>query len=69
MEQGAKVNNAYNGDLIDGLHKGNQRHIRARVVGLVVLRGNGKHLRPAPISPWISAVRTVRSPAEERRKD
>ena len=51
-----KVNNAYNGDLIAGLHTamdalGNERSLR-----MVVLKGNGRHFQAGADLAWISGV-------------
>ena len=58
-----EVNNAYNGDLIDGVLKaldalGAHDGLRA-----VVLRGNGKHFQAGADLKWINSVRV--SPPEE----
>lgn len=58
-----KVNNAYNGDLIQGLHDamdalGSEAHLR-----IVVLRGNGKHFQAGADLSWITGVAS-QSPAE-----
>lgn len=61
-----KVNNAYNGDLIQGLHDamdalGKEEHLR-----IVVLRGNGKHFQAGADLSWITGV-ADQSPAENDR--
>ncbi len=61
-----EVNNAYNGELIDGVLKaldalGSHKGLRA-----VVLRGNGKHFQAGADLKWINAVR-VQSPEENLR--
>lgn len=61
-----QVNNAYNGDLLQGLHDamdsiGREPHLR-----IVVLRGNGRHFQAGADLSWISGV-AERSPAENER--
>jgi methylglutaconyl-CoA hydratase len=61
-----KVNNAYNGDLIQGLHDamdslGGESNLR-----IVVLRGNGKHFQAGADLSWITGVAT-QSPAENEK--
>lgn len=61
-----KVNNAYNEDLISGLHEaldllGPKPDARA-----VVIRGNGRHFQAGADLEWISGV-GVKSPAENER--
>jgi len=61
-----EVNNAYNGELIDGMLQalaalGGQAGLRA-----VVLKGNGKHFQAGADLKWINAVRTA-SPEENLR--
>jgi methylglutaconyl-CoA hydratase len=53
-----EVNNAYNGQLIDGLlgaieALGNAEHLRA-----ILLKGNGRHFQAGADLKWIDAVRT-----------
>ena len=60
------VNNAYNGDLLQGLHDamdalGREAHLR-----VVVLRGNGKHFQAGADLAWINGV-AAQSPAENER--
>ncbi len=57
------VNNAYNGDLLDGVlaamaSLGQEAHLR-----VVVLKGNGRHFQAGADLTWINHVRTL-SPAE-----
>ena len=61
-----QVNNAYNGDLIDGLHAGMDALGREAGLRLVVLRGNGKHFQAGADLAWISGV-AKQSPAENER--
>ena len=61
-----QVNNAYNGDLIAGVHEamdalGSKRNVRA-----VVLKGNGKHFQAGADLAWISAVGQM-SPEENEK--
>lgn len=61
-----EVNNAYNGDLIDGVLKaldalGGHKGLRA-----VVLKGNGKHFQAGADLKWINSVRP-QSPEENLR--
>ena len=61
-----EVNNAYNGDMINGLHEaldllGPQPDARA-----VVIRGNGRHFQAGADLAWISGVSHT-SPAENER--
>lgn len=61
-----KVNNAYNGDLIQGLHDamdllGTEANLR-----IVVLRGNGKHFQAGADLSGITAV-AKQSPAENEK--
>ena len=60
------VNNAYNGDLLQGLH--DAMDALGREVGLrvVVLRGNGKHFQAGADLAWINGV-AAQSPAENER--
>ena len=61
-----KVNNAYNGDLIDGLHQAMDALGREASLRMVVLRGNGKHFQAGADLAWISGVAT-QSPAENEK--
>lgn len=61
-----QVNNAYNGDLIDGLHAGMDALGRETGLRLVVLRGNGKHFQAGADLAWISGV-AKQSPAENEQ--
>ncbi|MDP1907463.1 MAG: enoyl-CoA hydratase-related protein, partial [Hyphomicrobium sp.] len=61
-----QVNNAYNGDLIQGLHDAMDALGRTSGLRLVVLRGNGRHFQAGADLAWISGVST-HSPAENER--
>jgi len=58
-----KVNNAYNGDLIAGLHAAMNAFDRERSLRIVVLKGNGRHFQAGADLAWISSVAT-QSPRE-----
>ncbi|MDP1748445.1 MAG: enoyl-CoA hydratase-related protein [Reyranella sp.] len=60
------VNNAYNGDLIDGLHAAMDALSHETGLRLVVLRGNGRHFQAGADLAWISGV-AKQSPAENER--
>ena len=60
------VNNAYNGDLIDGLHTAMDALGRETGLRIVVLRGNGKHFQAGADLAWIGGVAT-QSPAENEK--
>ncbi|TSA12553.1 MAG: enoyl-CoA hydratase [Betaproteobacteria bacterium] len=51
-----QVNNAYNGDLIAGVHEAMDALGAAKGVRVVVLQGNGKHFQAGADLAWISAV-------------
>lgn len=60
------VNNAYNGDLIEGVHAamdalGVEQDLRA-----VVLRGNGKHFQAGADLAWIGSVGQMSAEENER---
>jgi methylglutaconyl-CoA hydratase len=61
-----EVNNAYNGDLIQGVLTALDALGSARGLRAVVLRGNGKHFQAGADLKWIDAVR-VSSPEENVR--
>jgi methylglutaconyl-CoA hydratase len=61
-----QVNNAYNGDLIDGLHAAMDALGHESGLRMVVLRGNGRHFQAGADLAWISGVAT-QSPAENTR--
>jgi methylglutaconyl-CoA hydratase len=61
-----QVNNAYNGDLLQGLHDAMDALGREGGLRVVVLRGNGRHFQAGADLAWISAV-AARSPAEIER--
>ena len=61
-----QVNNAYNGDLIEGVHAamdalGAEAELRA-----VVLRGNGKHFQAGADLAWIGSVGQLSAEENER---
>lgn len=58
-----QVNNAYNGDLIEGLHAAMDALGGSAGLRIVVLRGNGRHFQAGADLAWISAV-AGQSPAE-----
>ena len=58
-----KVNNAYNGDLIQGLHDAMDALGREAGLRIVVLKGNGKHFQAGADLAWINRVAT-QSPRE-----
>ncbi len=60
------VNNAYNGDLIDGLHAAMDALGREAGLRLVVLRGNGRHFQAGADLAWINGV-AKQSAAENER--
>jgi methylglutaconyl-CoA hydratase len=61
-----QVNNAYNGDLIQGLHDAMDALGRETALRLVVLRGNGRHFQAGADLAWISGV-AKQSPQENER--
>ena len=61
-----QVNNAYNGDLIQGVHDAMDALGRETGLRLVVLRGNGRHFQAGADLAWIGGVSTP-SPAEKER--
>ena len=58
-----EVNNAYNGDLIEGVHQAMDALGGAQGVRAVVLKGKGRHFQAGADLAWINAVRQ-KSPAE-----
>jgi methylglutaconyl-CoA hydratase len=58
-----EVNNAYNGDMIQGLLSAMDELGRAAGLRVVVLKGNGKHFQAGADLKWIEAV--SRQPIEE----
>jgi methylglutaconyl-CoA hydratase len=50
------VNNAYNGDLIAGLHAAMDALAREATLRMVVLKGNGRHFQAGADLAWISSV-------------
>lgn len=61
-----QVNNAYNGDLIDGVHAAMDALGAATGVRAVVLKGKGRHFQAGADLTWISAVGQA-SPDENER--
>lgn len=51
-----KVNNAYNGDLIQGLHDAMDALGHESALRIVVLKGNGRHFQAGADLTWITAV-------------
>ena len=51
-----QVNNAYNGELIQGLHDAMDALGREAGLRVIVLRGNGKHFQAGADLAWISGV-------------
>jgi methylglutaconyl-CoA hydratase len=60
-----QVNNAYNGDLIAGLHAAIDGLERERSLRIVVLKGNGRHFQAGADLGWIRAV-AAQGPSENR---
>ena len=52
-----EVNNAYNGDFIQGILSGLDTLGREKSLGCVVLKGNGRHFQAGADLKWINAVR------------
>jgi methylglutaconyl-CoA hydratase len=61
-----EVNNAYNGDLIQGLLNAMDALAAAPALRAVVLKGNGRHFQAGADLKWIDAVRPA-SPEENVR--
>lgn len=61
-----QVNNAYNGELIGGLHEAMDALATAPGLRVLVLRGNGKHFQAGADLRWIAEV-AQESPAENER--
>lgn len=51
-----QVNNAYNGDMIDGLHEAMDVLGANAALRVVVLRGNGRHFQAGADLEWIASV-------------
>jgi methylglutaconyl-CoA hydratase len=60
------VNNAYNGELIQGLHDAMDALQREPNLRVVVLRGNGRHFQAGADLSWITSV-AARSSADNER--
>jgi methylglutaconyl-CoA hydratase len=61
-----EVNNAYNGELIQGLHAAMDDLGRRRDLRVVVLRGNGRHFQAGADLKWLRDV-ARQSPEENER--
>jgi len=61
-----EMNNAYNGDLIQGVHQAMDALGAAHGVRAVVLKGKGKHFQAGADLVWINAVRQM-SPEENEK--
>ena len=61
-----QVNNAYNGELIEGLHAAMDGLGGTAGLRIVVLRGNGRHFQAGADLAWISGVAT-QSPHENEK--
>jgi methylglutaconyl-CoA hydratase len=61
-----EVNNAYNGELIEGVLQGLDTLGTTKGLRAVVLKGNGKHFQAGADLKWINSVR-VSSPEENLR--
>lgn len=61
-----QVNNAYNGDLIAGLHEAMDALAAAPGVRVVVLRGNGKHFQAGADLTWLAEVARQSPDVNER---
>ena len=60
------VNNAYNGDLLQGLHDAMDALGRLAGLRMVVLRGNGRHFQAGADLAWILGV-AAQSPVENEQ--
>jgi methylglutaconyl-CoA hydratase len=60
------VNNAYNGDLIQGLHDAMDALGREGALRIVVLKGNGRHFQAGADLSWITGV-SRQSPGENEK--
>ncbi|MBE0620630.1 MAG: enoyl-CoA hydratase/isomerase family protein [Burkholderiales bacterium] len=61
-----EVNNAYNGDLVHGVHEAMDALAAAQGVRALVLKGNGRHFQAGADLAWISAVGQM-SPEENEK--
>ena len=61
-----QVNNAYNGDLIQGLHDAMDALGKESALRIVVLKGNGKHFQAGADLSWITGVSKQSSRENER---
>ena len=60
------VNNAYNGELIDGVHQAIDALSAQKELRAVVLRGNGKHFQAGADLAWIGSVGQMSADENER---
>lgn len=51
-----EVNNAYNGDMLDGLHEALDMLANASQARVLVLKGNGRHFQAGADLAWITSV-------------
>ena len=63
-----KVNNAYNGDMIQGLHDAMDTLGKEASLRVVVLKGNGKHFQAGADLAWINAARAARRRTTSRSR-
>jgi enoyl-CoA hydratase/carnithine racemase len=61
-----ELNNAYDGDLIEGLLAASDALARVDGLRVIVVKGNGRHFQAGADLKWIDAVRTA-SPQENIR--
>ena len=61
-----QVNNAYNGDLIAGVHEAMDALGARQELRVVVLRGNGKHFQAGADLSWIEGVGKMSAEENER---
>jgi methylglutaconyl-CoA hydratase len=59
------VNNAYNGDLLQGLHDAMDALGRESSLRIVVLKGNGRHFQAGADLAWINGVAALSPTANE----
>jgi methylglutaconyl-CoA hydratase len=61
-----QVNNAYDGDLVQGMHEAMDALTREQALRVVVLRGNGKHFQAGADLAWIGGVGRLSAEENER---